>query len=754
MNELVPWLTRARETTAQTEHRPLAFDVTRPQDADQLRVLLATNPGIVVFDTLAEQLAELVDTRHVSGKLTPGQRRVAVDAHLAGRDAASYGSWFYFPWLARLVHLLPREEFDELRLSRNRNKITAAEQLRLRQLDILVIGLSVGRATAITLALEGVCGRLRLADFDVLELSNLNRIRDSVFGLGLNKAVLASREIAEIDPYLDVEIHPEGVVPETLDALLGSPKPVDIVIEECDDLEMKLRVRERARALRLPVVMETSDRGMLDIERFDLEPERPIFHGLVGDLRAEELRGLDTYRKVPHILRIIGAETMSTRLAASMVDVETTLKTWPQLASAVALGGALNTEAVRRIALGGLRESGRYYADLDAMLARPTNLGPGVAPPTREAPQPTTTPTFELPAAPALDDDWRTWARFLVAHASLAPSGGNSQPWRFDAAPDHIRCLVDAARWPTMLDFDARASCLACGAAAANFQIAAAAAGRAWSIEWGAPGSDLAWRARAGEAIAPNPNQLRALVNRCTNRQLGTRSPLTADETAVLAASVSDVVVEFRADDPAMIELGEILAEGDRLRMLHPRLHRELMGELRWTRAEAETTGDGIDLETLELDATQRAACALSRQWPLMSTLRELETGGGLGRGSRNAAAGAAGFVLLRAVGAGRPAFLHGGFALTHLWLQAEAMGLAVRPMTALLYLCARANEGGEGLDDRDTRALHVLAQRVHTMFGPSPGVDLILLCLARAPRPSARSLRRPLDFVLRFHED
>jgi hypothetical protein len=27
--------------------------------------------------------------------------------------------------------------------------------------------------------------------------------------------------------------------------------------------------------------METSDRGVLDVERFDLEPDRPIFHGLL-----------------------------------------------------------------------------------------------------------------------------------------------------------------------------------------------------------------------------------------------------------------------------------------------------------------------------------------------------------------------------------------------------------------------------------------------------------------------------------------
>ena len=30
--------------------------------------------------------------------------------------------------------------------------------------------------------------------------------------------------------------------------------------------------------------MATSDRGLVDVERFDLEPHRPILHGLLGDL--------------------------------------------------------------------------------------------------------------------------------------------------------------------------------------------------------------------------------------------------------------------------------------------------------------------------------------------------------------------------------------------------------------------------------------------------------------------------------------
>ncbi len=44
-----------------------------------------------------------------------------------------------------------------------------------------------------------------MADFDKIELSNLNRVPVGVFDIGLNKAMIAARRIAELDPYLAVD---------------------------------------------------------------------------------------------------------------------------------------------------------------------------------------------------------------------------------------------------------------------------------------------------------------------------------------------------------------------------------------------------------------------------------------------------------------------------------------------------------------------------------------------------------------------
>ena len=373
---------------------------------------------------------------------------------------AEPGRWAYYPWRRCAVSVLGPRGFRALRLDRNRNIITTEEQARLNSLTIGVAGLSVGHVIAHTLAVAGLCGTLRLADFDGLELSNLNRVPATVFDLGLNKAHVAARKIAELDPYLAVEVFDAGLTVETVDAFLDG---LDIVVEECDSLDMKAVVRIGARDRRIPVLMATSDRGMVDVERFDEEPERPIMHGLLGQLDVGLLPGMSSREKIPHMLRHLEAERISPRTAASLIEIDRSLSTWPQLASEVILGASSVAEAVRRIGLGESQGSGRCRIDVGRALSRleqPEIIVYRAAPEgeSTDAPVPSTV------------------ADTVVAAAMRAPSGGNMQPWVIDADPVKVTVSVAAEHTSTM-DAGFRGSAVAVGAALFNIRVAAAARG-------------------------------------------------------------------------------------------------------------------------------------------------------------------------------------------------------------------------------------------------------------------------------------
>ncbi|MFI7006455.1 ThiF family adenylyltransferase [Streptomyces sp. NPDC050145] len=363
LRHLMP-MPRGREVA-----RPTLLRAAEEDDRAVLDVLLASGSVRERHDRIDEQLAELVRCLRPHDALAGRRLECAVAEFTGGAELSRYGTWAWYPWSGRLVHVLPREEFRRVRTDRNRGKIATAEQQGLLTRRIGVVGLSVGNSAALTCAMEGVAGSFRLADFDTLGLSNLNRLRAGVHHLGLPKTVLCARQMYEIDPYLDIELWHEGLTEDTIDAFFGTAdRPLDLVIEECDTPWVKTATREHARRRGVPVVMDTNDRGLLDVERFDLEPDRPLFHGRGGNLTAEEVRRLAPADSLAYLLRICDESRLSPAMQDAVGLIGRTLSSWPQLASGVTLGGALVTDAARRILLGAPVPSGRYYADLEELV--------------------------------------------------------------------------------------------------------------------------------------------------------------------------------------------------------------------------------------------------------------------------------------------------------------------------------------------------------------------------------------------------
>jgi hypothetical protein len=230
----------------------------------------------------------------------------------------------------------------------------------------------VGQSIAATLATERTCGEIRLADFDTVELSNLNRIRTGVQNLESNKAVIAAREIMEIDPFIKVKIFTDGLTQGNMAAFLQEDGCLDLLVEVCDGLETKLKSRFEARRLKIPVVMDTNDRGMLDVERFDLEPYRSILHGKLDAFTDNDSITITDQNRRQILMSILSFDSLSNRMKLSMTEIGKSINAWPQLASSVVLGGAITTEIARRILLNQHHHSGRYYVDLEEIFDHTT----------------------------------------------------------------------------------------------------------------------------------------------------------------------------------------------------------------------------------------------------------------------------------------------------------------------------------------------------------------------------------------------
>lgn len=682
----------------------LLLDPQKKSDA-KLLIRLFDLPMLVKVDEIESQVSELIKLRNPTRNFSKEELLREVEEFFEINGKFDYGNWVYYPWKNTIVHILPEEEFIQVRTIRNQYKITPAEQEKLSQKKIGIIGLSVGQSIAMALALERGCGELRLADFDTLELSNMNRIRASVTDLGLNKSTIAAREIMEIDPYLKVTLYEEGINEDNIEDFFTRGGELDLIVDECDSLDVKILLREVARKKRIPVIMDTSDRGMLDIERFDLEPEREIFHGYLGNIDYRDLKNLTMKEKVTFGLKMTGLETLSSRMKASLIEINQSITSWPQLASAVFLGGALGSHTARNILLDQMTESGRFFVDLDDLIQpKLENL---VQNPTLEDARLDDSvrnmffQTSDLNSDYMLSDEE---LHHIVRIANCAPSGGNMQPWEWVFDKKGVLHLFhDQKRSESLLDFIGTGSLISFGAALENIRMTCAKMGIQISIKTHISEfeedkiASIRFIEKSRFPISDKYGYLSPFIeNRITNRLNQGRIPIQQSAFEELSEMATEDGFKLRVfdQDEHINKFAKINGLMDWVRMINVEGYNDFIKEIRWSDAEAKSRGDGIDLNTLDLSVPDMAALKIVNNAKAMKFIRDHKLGKGFSSISDNTFKSASAICLLTATEYLPKTFLNAGKIIQRMWIHANMKQIGFQPVTAPLFLYHQLMKG------------------------------------------------------------
>ncbi len=336
-----------------------------PVISERLEVFLKDVPAVNVADQYADQLEEVFLLRNPKYRFDKNYSSELEQF----RNSAPAGNWFYFPWLNTLVHFLPEDMHYEVHTGRNRYLINAEEQEAYYRATIGILGMSVGSHVALAITLTGGGKNIKLADPDIISASNTNRIHTGFQSLGLSKVKSVARQIYEINPYANITIYPEGATEENLKDFVSAPK-LDVLIEEMDAPYFKLRAREHARAAGVPVIMaaDNGDGNIADVERYDIEPNLPLLHSILGDVKAEQFKNVPPQDLPKVIAQMAGANFAVPRMLESVPEVGKTIYSWPQLGTAANLCGTTLAYLARRVILKAQNiKSGRYEVSLDAI---------------------------------------------------------------------------------------------------------------------------------------------------------------------------------------------------------------------------------------------------------------------------------------------------------------------------------------------------------------------------------------------------
>ncbi|MDP2039765.1 MAG: Rv1355c family protein [Algoriphagus sp.] len=741
---------------------PVLYNPSDPSDLEGIQNLKA-NSFIYVVDEIDSQVSDLIKSQSPEYQFSKEELQERVKDFFRDKDKERFGNWVYYPWKYTLVHLLPEKDFIRVRTVRNNFKITPSEQQELGTKKIGIIGLSVGQSIALAMALERSCGEMRLADFDILELSNLNRLKAGVTSLGIEKVVIAAREISEIDPYLKVTLFREGINEDNIGDFLTANGKLDLLVDECDSLDIKVLIRERAKLEHIPVMMDTSDRGMLDIERFDVEPKRKIFHGMLEGITKDELANLSNKERVAIVLKITGLETLSLRMKASLLEIGSSITSWPQLASGVFLGGASVAHVGRRLLLGENVPSGRFYVDFDEIIkidqveeieVLPNNLSVS----TSSKKFLKMLPDNILQSGYILSVEE---LKLILSFANMAPSGGNIQPWIwvFDSK-GILHLFHDKERSHSMLDFKGSGSLIAFGAALENLRLIAAKEGI--EIEFIDQIKEfeqdlicsIRFIAKFNNPISvPYLELADGISLRCTNRKNNSRQllPLELLEELASFAENEGLSIKFTEDKNDIESLSEIVGGMDRMRFFHEEGLMDFIKEVRWTENDAIQTKDGIDIATLELSGTEKAAMGLLKDPRTVKFFRKFLMGYGLTKISKDTMCSSSCIMVLQGEDFSSKSYLEGGRVLQRIWIKANMLGISFQPVTAMLFIFHKVSqEANHGFSKEEEKEIIKLKTKFDSIFPKkAEKQDLFMFRLNVAGEPSVRAYRRDVEDTL-----
>lgn len=340
----------------------------------------------------------------------------------------------------------------------------------------------------------------------------------------------------------------------------------------------------------------------------------------------------------------------------------------------------------------------------------------------------------------------RTHLTTIIEAGNMAPSGGNSQAWRFVAAGDRIEVIPLPERDHPVMNYRNRGTYVGLGAVLTNMKVAAAHLGYDTSVSMS--GTDVlratcTFTPRTGTGDA---SLFEAIAARHSNRKPYETTPLTdiqrknifSDTTSFPSCTLALI------EGDAMQPLGLSLATDILINLTNKRLHALLFKEVLWHEHEQETH-PGLYVKTMEATGGKAFAMKLLSRWPLARIFTKLGVPLKIREESAKTATSAAAIGIVSVPNDDR-AFVDAGSLLQEIWLRATAQGLHMQLMAGTAFLWQQAVQGKDASFSDTERALldNALTALKAAASTPADNVVAYAFRIGSAPPPLAVSFKRP----------
>lgn len=337
--------------------------------------------------------------------------------------------------------------------------------------------------------------------------------------------------------------------------------------------------------------------------------------------------------------------------------------------------------------------------------------------------------------------------------ARWAPSGDNTQPWRFEIVSNtHIAIHGFDTRDHVLYDFDGHASHMAHGALLETLRLAATRYGfrAGWMLRDGCDDTAPIYDVTLHPEDIPEDPLVQFIESRCVQRRAMRMTPLTEEQKQALRNAVGDeFTLQFFESFSDRLSIARLLWLNAKIRLTCPEaypVHRDI---IEWG---ARFSTDRIPEEAVGVDPlTAKLMRWVMQSWERVEFFNKYLGGTIIPRIQLDfiPALACAAHILMKPVG--RAVLLtdhvRAGVALQRLWLTVTSFGFYLQPeMTPLIFLWYARSQKQFSTE----KALAVQAKKMSLQFDNTFSTkeddSFSFFCrVGYSKQPTARSLRRAL---------
>jgi molybdopterin/thiamine biosynthesis adenylyltransferase len=643
--------------------------------------------------------------------------------------------------------------------SRNIGWITIEEQEILRYKRIGIAGMGgVGGVHLLTLARLGI-GAFHIADFDMFDIVNFNRqVGATVSSLGKPKATVLASMAKDINPDLDIKIFPEGINKNNLSEFFTG---VDLYVDGLDFFAFSARQATFSACTELNIPAITAAPLGMGAALLNFLPGKMTFEEYFqwGDLPDKEkalrfLVGLSPallhapYLVDPSTINMEGKRGPSTimgcQLCAGVAATEA-LKILLNRGKVLTAPHGLHFDAYRNKLAHTWRPGGNrnpFQRLTLAVVRRQLNQNVDSA---------LADETKNVPASLTIIEQILNLARW-------APSGDNTQPWRFEILDEH-HVVVHGfdTRDHCVYDLDGHSSQIALGALLETMSIAASGHGLRTDIQrrLGTPETKPTFdvRFKPDAMIQPDP-LIPNIPQRSVQRRAMRTRPLTQREKQVLEASVGEGYrILWLESFGNRLRAAHLMFNNAKLRLTIPEAYQVHRAIIQWNTRFSENL---VPDQSLGLDAmTLRLMNWVMQSWKRVEFFNTFLAGTWAPRIQMDLIPGiacAAHFVIL----ANQDPesindYIAAGHAMQNFWLTATKLGLHLQPeMTPLIF----GRYARQGIKFSKVASAQEYSKKLLTQIENLLGADqasraTFMGRIGNSRAPVARSVRLPLHKLM-----